>query len=226
MSEAADDRWKIDGDKVDRSGAPLFIFAHGAGAPMDSDFMHAMTALLVARGVGVVRFEFGYMAGRRLSEKRQPPPKMPVLEAEYRSVIAGVVQRYPQAKLLIGGKSMGGRVASLVADAEWAAGRIAGCICVGYPFHPAKQSDKLRTAHLADMRCPTLIVQGERDSLGDRNDVDGYRLSQAIEIGWIGDGDHDLRPRKSSSLTPDGNLSQAADAIAAFAGGTILNVMT
>ena len=226
MLEATANRWKIDGDKVDRSGAPLLIFAHGAGAPMDSGFMQAMTALLVALGLGVVRFEFGYMAARRVSEKCPPPPKMPVLEAEYRCIIAGVAQRYPQAKLFIGGKSMGGRVASLVADAEWAAGRIAGCICVGYPFHPAKQPDKLRTTHLADVRCPTLIVQGERDRLGDRNDVDGYRLSQAIEIDWIGDGDHDLRPRKSSGLTPDGNLSHAADAIAAFAGGAILNVAT
>ena len=123
----------------------------------------------------------------------------------------------PGAPLLIGGKSMGGRVASLVADDLYAAGRIAGLVCLGYPFHPPGRPDQLRTAHLEHLACPALIVQGERDPFGSRAEVEAMRLSLAIRFHWAGDGDHDLGPRGGSGFTRKGNLAAAADAVAAFA---------
>jgi predicted alpha/beta-hydrolase family hydrolase len=176
--------------------------------------MQAVAALLADRGVTTLRFEFAYMAARRDGGSRRPPPKAERLMDEYRAVVAGVPQGAP---LLIGGKSMGGRVASLVADELDKSGRIAGLVCLGYPFHPPKRPDQLRTAHLVALTCPALIVQGDRDPFGSRDEIEALRLSPAIRFHWAGDGDHDLGPRGSSGFTRKGNLSAAADAIAAFA---------
>ena len=76
---------------------------------------------------------------------------------------------------------------------------LAGLLCLGYPFHPIGKPDQLRTAHLADMQTPTLIVQGTRDAFGTREEVATYKLSNSIEILWLEDGDHDLKPRKAVS---------------------------
>ena len=101
--------------------------------------------------------------------------------------------------LIIGGKSMGGRVASLVADDLFDADRIAGLLCVGYPFHPIGKPQKLRTEHLQGLRTPTLICQGTRDPFGSMDEVRDYKLSSAIRMRWFEDGDHDLKPRKRVS---------------------------
>jgi len=191
-----------------------FLCAHGAGAGMDSPFLKAIAALLAERGIATYRFEFAYMAARRDTGSRKPPPRAERLMDEYRAAVAAVPAGAP---LLIGGKSMGGRVASLVADELHAEKRIAGLVCLGYPFHPPKKPEQLRTAHLEHLACPALIVQGERDPFGGRGEVEAYRLSPAIAFHWVGDGDHDLGPRGSSGFTRKGNLAAAADAIAAFA---------
>jgi predicted alpha/beta-hydrolase family hydrolase len=199
------------------------LLAHGAGAPMTSPFMEKIANLLAERGICVHRFEFAYMAGRRTSGeagggKRTPPPKAERLIDEYRTSVARIAKDLPKGtQLLIGGKSMGGRVASLCADELFEAGRISGLVCLGYPFHPPGQPEKLRTAHLEHLRCPALIVQGERDPFGTRPEVEAFRLSPAIRIAWMGDGDHDLGPRGGSGFTRAGNLAAAADAVAAFA---------
>ena len=130
---------------------------------MGTPFMEAVARLLADRNIATVRFEFAYMAARRQGGSRKPPPKAERLMDEYRAAVAGLPKGAP---LLIGGKSMGGRVASLVADELHAQGRIAGLVCLGYPFHPPKKPDQLRTAHLVGLRCPTLIVQGDRDPFG------------------------------------------------------------
>jgi hypothetical protein len=175
--------------------------------------MNQMAALLADRGIATLRFEFAYMAARR-SGKRRPPPRAETLTGEYLST----VERAGHGpKLLIGGKSMGGRVASLVADRLHAEKRIAGLACIGYPFHPPGKPDQLRTAHLEQLACPALIVQGERDPFGTRAEVESMRLSRAIEFAWISDGDHDFGPRGGSGFTRKGNLAAAADAIATFA---------
>jgi uncharacterized protein len=192
--------------------------AHGAGAAMTSPFLEKMTLLLTERGLQVSRFEFDYMAARRSAGKRRPPPRAELLMPEYRRAVEQLrAQGADRQRLLIGGKSMGGRVASLVADELFAAGHISGLVCLGYPFHPPAKPDNLRTAHLEALRCPALIIQGERDPFGARAEVEGYRLSDTIEIRWAGDGDHDLGPRGGSGLTRATNLALAADAIAAFA---------
>lgn len=192
------------------------LCAHGAGAGMDTPFMAAIAALLAERNIATLRFEFGYMAARRQGGSRKPPPRAERLMDEYRAAVAGVPKGAP---LLIGGKSMGGRVASLVADELHAQGRIAGLVCLGYPFHPPNKPDQLRTAHLVNLRCPALIVQGDRDPFGTRSEVEAIELSPAIRVHWANDGDHDLGPRGNSGFTRKGNLATAADAIAAFAAG-------
>jgi len=181
---------------------------------MVSPFLDTMAKLLAERGIAVWRFEFAYMAARRDGGSRKPPPKAERLMDEYRAAVAELP---PGGVVMIGGKSMGGRVASMVADDLFSKGRIAGLVCLGYPFHPPKAPDKLRTAHLEAIGCPTLIVQGERDPFGTRTEVEGYRLSPAIGLHWVDDGDHDLGPRGASGYTRKGNLTAAADAIATFA---------
>jgi hypothetical protein len=193
--------------------AVRYLCAHGAGAGMETPFLKAIAELLAERGVATYRFEFAYMAARRQGA-RKPPPKAERLMDEYRAAVAAVPAGAP---LIIGGKSMGGRVASLVADELYAAGRIVGLACLGYPFHPPKKPEQLRTAHLVKLACPALIVQGERDPFGGRADVEGYGLSPTIRLHWASDGDHDLGPRGASGFTRKGNLAAAADAIAGFA---------
>lgn len=192
---------------------PQLVLAHGAGAAMDSAWMTALCALLAARGIATVRFEFAYMAARRMGG-RKPPPKAEKLVDEYRAVLG---QLDPARPTVIGGKSMGGRVASLIAEAEWAAGRIAGLACFGYPFHPPDKPEQLRTAHLLTLTVPTLICQGTRDSFGTRDEVAGYGLPEAIELCWIEDGDHDLKPRRSvTGMGGDAALELVADRAAVF----------
>ncbi|MDN2567812.1 alpha/beta hydrolase [Aquibium sp. A9E412] len=181
---------------------------------MDSDWMDGMAAALAGAGVRTLRFEFAYMAARRTGAPARPPPRAEALAGEYRAAVAAARSAGP---LLIGGKSMGGRVASLVADELFAAGRIAGLVCLGYPFHPPGRPERLRTAHLATLHAPALICQGERDPFGTRADVAGYRLSPAVTPVFLPDGDHDLRPRRASGHTHAGNLAAAARHVAAFA---------
>lgn len=186
------------------------LLAHGAGAPMDSASMTAVATALAEAGFRVARFEFGYMAARRQGQ-RKPPPRAETVIPEYRTAVDALGATGP---LIIGGKSMGGRVASMVADELHAAGRIAGLLCLGYPFHPPGKPTQLRTAHLADLKTPALICQGTRDEFGTRDEVAGYALSDRIELLWLEDGDHDLKPRKSvSGFTAADHLRTVAAAV-------------
>ena len=190
-----------------------FLFAHGAGAPMDHPWMTSVADLLAARGICVGRFEFAYMAARR-DGHRKPPPRAEYVVAEFRDAVAAA----GGTNLLIGGKSFGGRVASLVADELLDAGAIRGLVCLGYPFHPPAKPDQLRTAHLEQLRTPTLICQGTRDEFGTRDEVATYELSPAIDLLWLDDGDHSLTPRKAiSGFTAKQHLETVADAVAGFA---------
>ena len=178
--------------------AATLVLAHGAGAPMDSPFMAAMAGGLAQRGWRVVRFEFPYMAQSRLSGQRRAPDRLPRLLESFRTQVA---QQAGAAPVVIGGKSLGGRVASLLVDELASAHGVRGCLCLGYPFHPPGNPDQLRTEHLASLATPTLIVQGERDSFGKRGDVEGYRLSAQIQLQWIASGDHSFKPTRSSGLS-------------------------
>jgi hypothetical protein len=201
---------KIPGMILDGPEAgPRIALAHGAGAPMDSPFMDTMAAGLAAAGLRVARFEFPYMRRRRDTGERRPPDREPVLRQAWLEVIAALGGG---ERLVIGGKSMGGRMASLVADEAG----VRGLVCLGYPFHPPGQPDRLRTAHLQSLRTPTLIVQGTRDALGSRQDAAGYDLSPAIRILWLEDGDHSFKPRASSGHKEKEHLAAAVAAITEF----------
>jgi len=196
----------IDGPK----DAPWTIaLAHGAGAPMDSPFMSIMAQGLAKRGYRVARFEFPYMAARRTGGRRGAPDREPVL----RETWLAVVEALGRERLIIGGKSMGGRIASMVADEAG----VAGLVCLGYPFHPVGKPTQLRVKHLEDLKTPTLILQGERDPFGGRDDVATYKLSRAIRVHWLTDGDHSFKPRKSSGVTEAQNLETAIAEIDKFA---------
>jgi len=194
-------------------GAPdaprTVVLAHGAGAPMDSPFMDRIAQGLAERGARVVRFEFPYMERRRRDGRRGPPDREPVLRARWLDVIG---QLGRAASLVIGGKSLGGRIASQVA----ADAGVRGLVCLGYPFHPPGRPDRLRTAHLGDLRTPTLIVQGTRDALGSRDEIATYDLPPSIRFEFLGDGDHSFKPRVGSGRTLDDNLARAIEATASF----------
>ncbi|TCK99244.1 hypothetical protein BXY66_3745 [Shimia isoporae] len=182
-----------------------FVFAHGAGAAMDIPFMNHIADGLALSGIRVVRFEFEYMAARRSGGPRRPPPRIEKIEAEFRSAFDELGQDGP---VFLGGKSMGGRVASLIGGDLFAAGRIGGVVCVGYPFHPQNKPEKLRTDHLQDAKAPLLICQGSRDPFGTMNEVAGYGLSETVDVFWLEDGDHDLKPRKRvTGLSQQDHLS-------------------
>jgi hypothetical protein len=192
------------------------ILAHGAGAGITSPFFEAMTGLLAERGLALTLFEFDYMAARRNDGSKRPPPRAETLVGEYSDMVGAIRKTHPRQALVIGGKSLGGRVASLVADELYERGEIRGLVCLGYPFHPPGKPDRLRTAHLEAVRCPALIIQGERDPFGNRAELEKMKLSPQIDFAWMSDGDHDFGPRGASGFTRKGNLAAAADAVAAF----------
>ena len=187
------------------------ILAHGAGAPMDSVWMSDMAERLAAHGVNVLRFEFPYMAQRRIDGGKRPPNPAPKLQECWREVYA-VVRRHVAGRLAIGGKSMGGRMASLLAD-ELKADAL---VCLGYPFYAVGKPEKPRVEHLAALKTRTLIVQGERDALGSREAVEAYALAPSIEVFWLVAGDHDLKPLRASGFTHEQHLAAAANKVATF----------
>jgi predicted alpha/beta-hydrolase family hydrolase len=192
------------------------LLAHGSGAPMDSPAMNAAASALAAEGLRIARFEFAYMAARRSEGSRRPPPKAETLIPEFEAAVAALGAKGP---LVIGGKSMGGRVASMAADRLHGKGRAAGLLCLGYPFHPPEKPAQLRTAHLMTLETPTLICQGTRDPFGTVDEVPGYGLPERIEILWLEDGDHDLKPRKSiSGFSAADHLATMAKAVKAWTG--------
>jgi len=194
--------------RIDDPGDAIatLLLAHGAGAGMDHEWMGAVAAELAARRLRVVRFEFPFMAARRLG-RRPGPDRMQKLLERFREVSAA--QPRP---LVLAGKSMGGRVATMLVDEL----DCLGAVAFGYPFHPPGKPDRLRTAHLEEVQRPVLILQGERDAFGGRDEVAGYSLAAQVDVRWLHDGDHSLAPRKRSGSTLAQNLGQAADEAAAF----------
>jgi predicted alpha/beta-hydrolase family hydrolase len=198
----------FDGPEPGEEGVTV-VLAHGAGAPMDSPFLNAVARGLAAEGLHVARFEFPYMRARREGGRRPAPDRQPALREAW---LAAVAALGGGDRLILGGKSLGGRIASLVADECGAR----GLVCLGYPFHPPGQPEKLRTAHLEHLHTPALIVQGTRDPFGSPEDVAGYALSSRIQVVWIEDGDHSFKPRAAAGRTEAENLRHAVSAVAGF----------
>lgn len=163
---------------------------------------------LAAQGVRVIRFEFPYMAERRQTASRRPPNRTPALLDAWRSVVADL----DPGRTVIGGKSLGGRMASMIADEVGAL----GLLCLGYPFHPPGAPERTRIDHLRHLRTRALFLQGTRDSLGGRDEVERYPLSPAIRIHWLADGDHSFKPRRSSGRRERDNLDEALARAIAF----------
>jgi predicted alpha/beta-hydrolase family hydrolase len=198
----------VDGPK---DAAWTIALAHGAGVGMNSPFLTAFASGLSQRSYRVARFEFPYMAAYSKTGKKRPPDREEVLRNSWLKV----VDKQGRKRLVIGGKSMGGRIASLIAEEAGAA----GLVCLGYPFHPVGKPDRLRVEHLRTIATPTLIVQGTRDPFGSREEVERYELSQSIKIHWLADGNHDFTPRKASGRTEEQNWSEAIAAIVDFVEG-------
>ena len=194
----------IDGEK----DQPIFIFAHGAGAGMDHDFMSAVAKGLAEKGIQVVRFNFPYMVKRAEDGKKRPPDRAPKLLEAYQSVI----KEFADKPVVIGGKSMGGRMASLLAEES----DVAAVACLGFPFHPPGKPEKYKGEHLASVTKPLLILQGERDTFGKKEEFAEFQLSDSINVTFLPDGDHSFKPRKRSGYTEEGNIQLAVERLATF----------
>ncbi|MBO6811296.1 MULTISPECIES: alpha/beta family hydrolase [Marinobacter] len=187
----------------------VLILAHGAGAPADSTFMEDLSVALEREGIGTIRFEFPYMQKRRQDGKKRPPDREPVLLEYFSGIIDRVRAELGSGSLiLVGGKSMGGRMASILASRR---DDIDGVICFGYPFHPPGKLDRWRTAHFRDLNCPILVLQGTRDPFGKPDELaDHQRDLEAIDLRWLEGGNHDFQTLKSQPQTQSELIAQAA----------------
>ena len=187
----------------------VLILAHGAGAPADSTFMEDLSAALEREGIGTIRFEFPYMQKRRKDGKKRPPDREPVLLEYFSGVIDRVRAELGSGSLiLVGGKSMGGRMASILASRR---DDIDGVICFGYPFHPPGKLDRWRTAHFRDLNCPILVLQGTRDPFGKPDELEDHQQElEAIDLRWLEGGNHDFQTLKSQPQTQSELIAQAA----------------
>jgi predicted alpha/beta-hydrolase family hydrolase len=170
----------------------VLVLAHGAGADMHADFMGNVAGGLVARGHAVCRFNFSYA-----DKGRRSPDRADVLEATFTRVVEAVKGHLQFDRLIIGGKSMGGRIASQIA----ASGTdVDGLVFLGYPLHPPGKPERLRVEHLSRVRAPMLFVEGTRDPFCPLATL--YRVLEDVgahtEVAVIDDGDHSFKVRKSS----------------------------
>ena len=189
------------------------ILAHGAGASRHSEYMQYFAQQLAHQGVQVGRFNFPYMIKAIETKRRRPPDRAPQLLDAWQEIIERVRKRLDSnQRLAIGGKSMGGRIASMSTHHDG----VDALVCLGYPFHPPAKKDTLRTEHFSDIKVPTMILQGERDSFGTREEVRRYRLPRKIKMRWLNDGDHSFKPRKRSGVTQTENWDTAIESIIGF----------
>ena len=197
----------------DQAAAGL-VLAHGAGGGQHSRFMVEAAKALATRGVTVATFDFPYM-----SAGRSVPDKAPVLEASWRAAIDAARSHaaFAGLPLFIGGKSMGGRIASQVA-AQRVDG-ITGLVYFGYPLHPPGKPDQRRDRHLPDILEPMLFVQGTRDPFGTAEEIRALlpRLNDRATLFEVPDGDHSFGVRvKVTGKKPDVVLAEIFDAAAGF----------
>ena len=195
--------------------APVrILLAHGAGAGMEHAFLAELSRLLAGPDIEVVRFNFPYMSKRAQDGKRRPPDRQPVLLDHWHEM----VREFAHPRLFLAGKSMGGRMAAEISDEIYCEMNAAGLLILGYPFHPPARPDRWRGEVLKQIKTPTLLLQGERDTFGSRVELADFPFSSAVLVHWLTDGDHGFKPRKSSGLCEQDNLQQAASRIRQFVG--------
>ncbi len=194
----------LDGEPNDT----LIIFTHGAGANMHSEFMQVMVKGLLHEGakygIGILRFNFPYMRANALDGKRRPPDRVPKIIKDFNIHIAAIKQEYSPKRIILMGKSMGGRMAVILA----ADTPVAGVICLGYPFIALKGGQP-RLAPIEGCQAPLCVIQGERDKLGAKEQVEIWPVIGKIKLHWLTDGDHSFKPRKSSGTSQEANLNVA-----------------
>ena len=193
---------------MDGDGPTTIVLGHGAGASLTSDYMAFFAVELARRGHRVVRFNFPYMeAGRKA------PDRQPVLIETFRAVVDGVASG--AGKMIVGGKSMGGRIASHAVAEGMAAD---GLVFLGYPLHPPGRPERIRDAHLHDIKAPILFVEGTRDPFCPLETLEKVRagIGTDTEVLVIDDGDHSLKVRKSSGRDTAAAWAEAADGIDAW----------
>jgi hypothetical protein len=191
------------------SASLKIVLSHGAGVAMDSFFMERIARGLGDNGFYVVRFEFPYMRKMRQTGKRLPPDRTQVLTGSLMETLEEIGEFQ---NLVIGGKSLGGRIASMIADSLG----VHALICLGYPFHPPGRPERLRTSHLENLKSPALICQGEMDPFGKAEEISKYPLSPSVRVRFLKDGDHSFKPGTGSSRTYEQNLDLAVDYITEF----------
>jgi predicted alpha/beta-hydrolase family hydrolase len=186
-----------DADEGKRLGATLLL-GHGAGANQTSEFMVNFAKGLALRGVDVVTFNFLYT-----EQGRKAPDKAAKLEDCYRQVLEAVCKKLPGNKLFIGGKSMGGRIASQIAATG--VENLCGLIFLGYPLHPPGKPEQLRAEHLANIRKPMLFVQGERDTFGTPDELRLLlkKMKPPAQLYAIASGDHSFTVPKKLGIAQD-----------------------
>ncbi|MDP5207637.1 alpha/beta family hydrolase [Alishewanella sp. SMS8] len=186
--------------------AVKLLLTHGAGASCHSDFMQQLCSALFAEQIEVSLFHFGYMQTRLDGGSRRPPPKATLLQPELMAALKQFAR--DGQPCFIAGKSMGGRIASMLAADPEAAAMLAGCFVYGYPFHAPGKS-VWRTAHFNQLTVPLVILQGERDPFGKRNEVAAKHWPGVI-LHWLNSGDHDFKPLKSSGQSQASLIIEAA----------------
>jgi predicted alpha/beta-hydrolase family hydrolase len=192
----------------------LLILAHGAGAGIETEFMTTIAKGIANNEIRVLRFEFPYMTIARETGKRRAPNTAKILLQSFTDIIA---KNADNTAIFIGGKSMGGRIASMIADSN----PIKGCVCLGYPFHPPGKPNKLRTEHLISTTKPICIIQGTRDTFGNKEEVSHYHLSSTVTVHWLENGDHSFKTRKKDSKTTEQLLQEAISITTQFIHQTI-----
>lgn len=193
--------------------APVrILLAHGAGAGMDHAFLAELSRLLAGPEIEVVRFNFPYMTKRAQDGKRRPPDRQPLLLEHWRQM----VREFAHPRLFLAGKSMGGRMAAELYHDGGDAMNAAELLILGYPFHPPAKPDSWRGDVLKQIKVPTLLLQGERDTFGSRAELAEFPFSPNVSVHWLTDGDHGFKPRKVSGVSEQENMQYAADTIKHF----------
>ncbi|MBB3330213.1 hypothetical protein BDK63_001061 [Halomonas campaniensis] len=206
-------RWLLPDGPLEVVGEPRagrLLIAHGAGAGQDSPFLRRLRETLAGQGVQTLAIEFAYLQQMRREARRRPPPRIDRLVEEL-ARWCDLLSHPDLPRPWLGGKSMGGRAASLLAARDQARGLV---LC-GYPFHPTGKPESLRLSHWPLLACPILVVQGSRDPFGSREELAGYDLGSA-EVRLLEDGDHDWKPRRASGRTQAELIEEGAAAIADF----------
>ena len=186
----------------------ILVLAHGAGSPMDSDWLNNITNKLELNNIEVIRFEFPYMENRRRIGKKSPPDKLSILINKFNNIVNSI-----NKPVFIAGKSMGGRIASMIAPTN---NNVLGVIAYGYPFHPIGKPEKLRTEHLKKYNKPMLIIQGENDPFGKSKKWNDFNIDKNIEVFPISKANHDLKPNKSTGLSLDDTINIAVEKTTKF----------